>query len=108
MLNRINPELDVIITAVQNSRKCNANTFAIAETNNKCDRHTAETNLFNLDIDSSQLQAITFKLREAGILNADETLEQWLSEMMPQITDGGNLTLSELLAGLRIFYNLNQ
>ena len=73
ILDRINLE-DVMMTAVQNLSKCNANTFAI-------DR----------------------KLREARILDADETLKDWLWEMMPQVTDGGNITVPELLAGLKQF-----
>ena len=95
---------DVMMTAVQNSSKCNANTFAIAATNKEEDKPTQETNLFDLNkINRAEFRAIACKLREAGILDADETLEQWLSAMMPQITDGGNITVPELSAGLKQF-----
>lgn len=64
-------------------------------------------NLFNTDsISKSDLCAITLKLQQQGILGADETLEQWLSEIMPQITNGSNLTICELLMGLKQFSKL--
>ena len=98
ILDRTNSELNSVMTVVQNSPKCNANTSAIVE-----------TNLFNLNsIDRCQLRAITNKLSQEGILDAGETLEQWLSQMMPQITDGGNITVPELLAGLKQFLDLNK
>ena len=94
---------DVMMTAVQNSPKCNANTFAIAAKNNEDDK-PSQNNLFDLNnINRAELRASDRKLREARILDADETLEQWLSAMMPQITNGGNITISELLAGLKQF-----
>ena len=102
--DQTNTETNLVITAVQNSSKCNASTSKITVTKNKEDEPTQETNLFNLNnINRVELQSITYKLREIGILDADETLEQWLSIMMPQITDGDNLTVPELLAGLRQF-----
>ena len=52
-------------------------------------------------ISKSDLFIITKKLQKQGILGADETIEQWLSRIMPQITNGSNLTLGELLTGLK-------
>ena len=98
---------DVMMTAVQNSPKCNANTFAIAATNNQDNKPSQETNLFDLNkINRAELRVSDRKLREAGILDADQTLKDWLSAMMPQITNGGNITISELLAGLKQFLEL--
>ena len=104
--DRINLE-DVMMTAVQNSSKCNANTFAIAATNKEDDKPSQKTNLFDLNnINRAKLRAIACKLKEAGILDADETLEQWLSAIMPQVTSGEDITVAELLAGLKQFLEL--
>lgn len=108
LLNLSNYDLDSTITAVQNLEDSNEDTSKEVEA--ASDRHTEATetnNSFNFDsIDRSKLQAITLRLRKQGILDADETLEQWLSEMMPQITEGKNLTVPELLAGLKQFLEL--
>ncbi|MGL6338703.1 MAG: hypothetical protein ACRC80_06125 [Waterburya sp.] len=63
-------------------------------------------NEISTNIDESELQAITLKLQGQRILGVNETLEQWLLEMMPQITDGSKLTVPELLAGLKQFLEL--
>ena len=105
LLNPIESESNSKIAAVQHSEDLNQNTFKEVEADSDCQIELTETNdLFNLDsIDKSQFQAITFKLREQKILDTDETLEHWLLEMMPLITEGENLTLPKLLAGLRQF-----
>lgn len=57
-------------------------------------------------ISKSKLCIVTKKLQKQEILGADETLEQWLSRITPQITNGSNLTLGELLTGLKQFSKL--
>ena len=107
LLNQSESESNLKIPAVQHLEDINQDTFKEVESSN-CQTELTETNdLFNLDSsDKYKLQIITFKLQKIGILDADETLEQWLLEMMPQITNGENLTLAELLAGLKQFLEL--
>ena len=86
--------------AVRDSQKCSAN-------NSNTENRSIPDELFNLNnIDRAELQSITCKLKEAGILDTDETLEKWLSEMMPQITDGGNVTVPEIVTGLKQFLEI--
>ena len=108
LLNQSESESNLKIAAVQHSEDINQDIFKEVETGNNCQIELTETNdLFNLDSsDKYKLQIITLKLQKIGILDADETLEQWLLEMMPQITNGENLTLAELLAGLKQFLEL--
>ena len=63
--------------------------------------------LFNISsISKSDTSAIILKLQKEGILSLDDTFDRWLSEIMSQITDGENLTISELLIGLKQFSQL--
>ena len=71
------------------------------------DRATTKSDRsFNIDISEADANAIFIKLKEQGILDPEDTLEQWLSEVSSQITDGANLTEHELLAGLVHFLQL--
>lgn len=76
------------------------------ESAEKSDKIIRINHASNLDISRADAAAIYAKLREQGILNSEDTLEQWLSSVTSKITDGGSLTINELLTGLKQFSQL--
>ena len=105
---------------IASDRSCEVSTATITRTNIEKDKKSTKENdigrrdrpktksdrSFNIDISEADANAIFIKLKEQGILDPEDTLEQWLSEVSSQITDGANLTEHELLAGLVHFLQL--
>ena len=58
------------------------------------------------ELSRDEIAAITLQLQKQGILASNDTLEEWLAVIASQVNDGGNLTISEFLTGLKQFSQL--
>jgi len=58
------------------------------------------------ELSRDEITAITLQLQKQGIMTSKDTLEEWLAVIASQVNDGGNLTISEFLTGLKQFSQL--